>query len=83
MGREGIRFVSRLSEETGINRRTLTLLLEDRMLRFDADVLARLCAYFNCQPGDLLTFVPTPDRPAVVERDASGSGRDASEVPLA
>lgn len=64
MGREGIRFVTRLSEETGINRRTLTLLIENRMLRFDADVLARLCAYFNCQPGDLLTWVPDSERRA-------------------
>lgn len=56
MGKHGIRFVSRLSDETGINRRTLGALVDDRMLRYDADVLERLCAFFDCQPGDLLEF---------------------------
>lgn len=78
MGREGIRFVSQLSEETGINRRTLTLLLENRMLRFDANVLERLCAYFDCQPGDLLTYVPDAGRPQEVGTRPEGPG-----IPLA
>ena len=56
MGKHGIRFVSRLSDETGINRRTIAALVENRMLRYDADVLERLCAFFDCQPGDLLEF---------------------------
>jgi putative transcriptional regulator len=58
MGRRGIRFVARLSEETGINRRTLALLAENRMARYDADVLARLCSYLECDVGDLLEFRP-------------------------
>jgi putative transcriptional regulator len=57
MGKRGIRFISRLSDETGINRRTLSMLAENRMLRYDADVLERLCAYFACQPGDLLELM--------------------------
>lgn len=56
MGRRGIRFMTRLSKETGINRRTLSVLAENRMARYDAEVLSRLCAYFGCQPGDLLHF---------------------------
>ena len=54
MGKRGIRFINRLSDDTGINRRTLAMLAENRMLRYDADVLERLCLYFACQPGDLL-----------------------------
>ncbi|MGC4120091.1 MAG: helix-turn-helix transcriptional regulator [Myxococcales bacterium] len=56
MGRRGIRFMSRLSDETGINRRTLAVLAENKMARYDSDVLERLCAYFQCQPGDLLEY---------------------------
>lgn len=56
MGRRGIRFMSRLSNETGINRRTLAVLAENKMARYDSDVLERLCAYFRCQPGDLLEY---------------------------
>ncbi|HEY3448731.1 MAG TPA: helix-turn-helix transcriptional regulator [Myxococcales bacterium] len=56
MGRRGIRFMSRLSDETGINRRTLAVLAENKMARYDSDVLERLCAFFECQPGDLLEY---------------------------
>ena len=58
MGRRGIRFVARLSDDTGINRRTLALLADNRMARYDADVLARLCAHLQCEVGDLLEFRP-------------------------
>lgn len=58
MGRRGIRFVARVSEETGINRRTLAMLADNRMARYDADVLARLCAYLECDVADLLEFRP-------------------------
>lgn len=58
MGRRGIRFVARLSEETGINRKTLALLADNRIGRYDAEVLARLCAHLNCEVGDLLEFRP-------------------------
>jgi len=62
MGRRGIRFVSRLSDETGINRRTLALLADNRLVRYDAEVLARLCAHLECGIGDLLEFRPAPSR---------------------
>ena len=64
MGRRGIRFMSRLSEETGINRRTLAVLAENRMARYDSDVLERLCAFFACQPGDLLEYSADETRDA-------------------
>lgn len=54
MGRRGVRFLSRVSRETGINRRTLAVLADNKMARYDADVLDRLCVYFRCQPGELL-----------------------------
>ena len=60
MGRRGIRFVARVSEETGINRRTLALLAENRMARYDADVLSRLCVYLECDLSDLLEFRAPP-----------------------
>jgi putative transcriptional regulator len=69
MGRRGIRFLSRLSDETGINRRTLAVLADNKMARYDSDVLERLCAFFQCQPGDLLEYT------------AGGAGRPAGAYP--
>jgi putative transcriptional regulator len=63
MGRKGIRFISHLSHETGINRRTLAILAENKMERYDAEVLERLCRFFACQPGDLLELHSDPVAP--------------------
>jgi putative transcriptional regulator len=57
MANKGIRQISTLAEETGINRKTLTFLVENKIKRYDADVLSRLCKYFGCQVGDILEYV--------------------------
>lgn len=57
MAGKGIRQISTLTEETGINRKTLTFLVENKMKRYDADVLSRLCKYFGCQIDDILEYV--------------------------
>ena len=45
---------------TGISMTTLTRLANDRADRVGLSVMDRLCAYFECQPGDL--FVHASDR---------------------
>ena len=45
--------------ETGLSRSTLARLANDREERIAISTLDRLCAFFDCQPGDLLVYVPT------------------------
>lgn len=37
---------------------TVGMLYNERAQRVDFDVLNRLCQALNCQPGELLEFVP-------------------------
>lgn len=42
---------------TGISKSTLTRLANDRAGRVYISTIDRLCAYFDCQPGDLFLYV--------------------------
>ncbi len=44
--------------QTGISKNTLTRLANDRADMVGMSVIDRLCAYFDCQPGDLFIYVP-------------------------
>lgn len=46
-----------VSEKTGITRGTLRRLYHETAQRVDLDVLDKLCEFFDCEPGDLLTRV--------------------------
>ncbi|NIV30492.1 MAG: helix-turn-helix domain-containing protein [Anaerolineae bacterium] len=52
-----------IQEATGISLTTLVDWGKDRTRRFDADVLIRLCGFFDCPIEDLLEYVPgrTPE----------------------
>jgi putative transcriptional regulator len=45
--------------ETRLSATTLTSYVTQNVNRFDASTLEALCAYFDCQPGDLLEYVPS------------------------
>lgn len=48
-----------LAEKTGIHPVNLSKLRSRRELqKLDMGVLNRLCASLNCQPGDLIEFLP-------------------------
>ena len=51
-----------IAEETGLSIGTITSYLTQRAGRFDAPTLEKLCNYFDCQPGDLLTYSETPPK---------------------
>jgi putative transcriptional regulator len=42
---------------TRISKNTLTRLANDRVGMVGISVIDRLCAYFDCQPGDLFLYV--------------------------
>lgn len=45
---------------TGIHRVTLSKVANERGYNASIEIVDRLCAYFECQPGDLLEFIPSP-----------------------
>jgi putative transcriptional regulator len=44
-----------VASKTGINRGTLRRLYHETAQRVDLDVLDKLCEYFDCEPGDILS----------------------------
>ena len=50
--------VPQLHELSGINKNTLYAIYNNKSTRLDLDVLSRLCASLECQPGDLLKYRP-------------------------
>lgn len=53
--------LSQVAKDTGIARRTLYAWLSNKVDRFDADVIDKLCQYFNVGLGDLLEYVPADE----------------------
>ena len=47
---------------TRIAKSTLVRLANDKAERVDLSVIARLCSFFGCEPGDLFVLVPESDR---------------------
>ena len=50
--------ISKISEETGISRTTLTNLYYRRSTQISFDVLNKLCKYLNCGVEDIITYSP-------------------------
>ena len=46
--------------QTGVNKNTLTKLANDQAAMVGISVIDRLCAYFDCQPGDLFVYIEDP-----------------------
>lgn len=58
--REGRRItISEVSSATGINRMTLSKLINHRGYSTVTDNLDKLCAYFDCSLSDLAEYVPS------------------------
>lgn len=50
--------VPKLQELSGVNKNTLYAIYNNTATRVDLSVLNRLCTALNCQPGDLLEYMP-------------------------
>ena len=44
--------------EVGVSKNTLVRLANDRAAMVGISVINRLCAFFECQPGELFVYVP-------------------------
>ena len=50
--------VPQLQEISGVNKNTLYAIYNNTATRMDLSVLDRLCTALDCQPGDILEYVP-------------------------
>lgn len=63
--REGKRAsITELSTTTGINRVTLSKMINQRGYSTVTENLDRLCKYFNCRIEELVEYVPDTDLPS-------------------
>ena len=58
--------LERCAEESGVNYRTVRRWAKQETTRFDAPIIAALCKYFDCTPGELLIRIeedePSPEQ---------------------
>jgi putative transcriptional regulator len=52
--------LTQLSEQVGVTIVNLSVLKNGRAKAIRFSTLTRLCAALDCQPGDLMTWRPTP-----------------------
>ena len=56
MAEKKIRSLNKLARETGVSAPALARLYDGTNVRIDYDTIIKLCDYFNCNVGDLLTY---------------------------
>lgn len=60
--KEGRRItIQEVAVETGINRMTLSKILNHRGYSTGTDILDKLCSYFDCRIEDLAEHLPDPE----------------------
>ncbi|AKX94606.1 helix-turn-helix domain-containing protein [Neomoorella thermoacetica] len=50
--------MTEVADGAGLARSTVFGLYHDKVKKVDYAVLDKLCSFLNCQPGDLLVYVP-------------------------
>ena len=58
MAQRGFMTRKALAEATDIDENTMGKLVKDEVTRIDKKTLNALCRMLDCQPGDLLEYVP-------------------------
>lgn len=61
--------IQEIAQATGIARNTLSKMLNQLGASVRSENLDRLCAYFDCQIGHLVEYVPDDSTEAVVSSD--------------
>lgn len=60
-----------VANATGLSLQTMTRLSRNKFTAITTNTLDALCAYFECQPSDLLEYVPDP--PAIGEEPTTSN----------
>ena len=50
--------MTEVAEGSGVPRATLSKMANQPGTNVGTEIIERLCRYFQCQPGDLMTFIP-------------------------
>lgn len=58
MFEQGKMKVPELHKKCGVNKNTLYGIYNGDIKRIDVSVINRICAALNCQPGELLEYIP-------------------------
>lgn len=53
--------INEIATTTGLNRITLSKILNQRGYGASTETIDRLCSYFQCRVEDLMEYVPTPE----------------------
>ena len=53
--------LSEVAQATGVHRATLSKMSNQPGANIGSDIIDKLCAYFRCQPGDLLTYIESDE----------------------
>ena len=61
MARQGIRTRKKLAEAAGVHQTQIGKIVDGRVKRVDLSTLEGLCRALQCQPGDLLEYIPEGD----------------------
>ena len=49
--------ISEIAQATGIHRATLSKVANQPGANIGTEIIDKLCRYFGCQPGELMTYV--------------------------
>jgi DNA-binding Xre family transcriptional regulator len=60
--------VSEVAEATGLNRMTLSKILNQRGYSTATDTIDRLCSFFDCRVEDLLEYISEAELPTSERR---------------
>jgi putative transcriptional regulator len=64
-----------LARATGLSKTTVFQLYHEKATKIGLDVLAKICAALDCQPGDLLVYVPEGDKRTGNRRGGKPTGK--------
>ena len=53
--------ITEVAEATGVHRATLSKMANQPGANIGSDIIDKLCAYFRCQPGELLTYIESDE----------------------
>lgn len=61
MAKRGIKTRKKLAEVAGVHQTHIGKIVDGKVKRVDLSTLEGLCRALDCQPGDLLEYVPDGD----------------------
>jgi putative transcriptional regulator len=56
MAKRNIRTIKELSQKTGLSRKPISVVLNNKTHRMHTDTIAKLCVALDCEIGDLLVL---------------------------